>query len=180
MKVAQECAEICSCFGIFKIQRCVYLAYFRSDDLFKISKYIEMYWKLMFKTDRTPWKMHLSPLDLADRCFRVFTSIGHLRWMGGPKKQFWSKHMSSPNMVFFHFWWLCVGGGPQNKSCWNMLSFWNFWVAATFFSVGGGEIKVAQNVLKHTLIWNFWDPMNFFEWKNLTELYRQTDAILTR
>ena len=26
----------------------------------------------MFKTDRTPWKMHLLPSDLADRCFRVF------------------------------------------------------------------------------------------------------------
>ena len=40
-----------------------YLAYFRSYGLFKISKYIKMYWKLMFKTDRTPWKMHLLPSD---------------------------------------------------------------------------------------------------------------------
>ena len=26
----------------------------------------------MFKTNRTPWKMHLLPSDLADRFFRVF------------------------------------------------------------------------------------------------------------
>ena len=38
----------------------------------------------MFKTDRTPWKMHLLPSDLADRCFRVFCRWVILgRWPGG-------------------------------------------------------------------------------------------------
>ena len=70
-KSSSECAEMKHS-GIFGIWWFVYLAYFRSYGLLKISKYIEMYWKLMFTTDRNPWKMHLSPSDLANRCFRVF------------------------------------------------------------------------------------------------------------
>ena len=52
-KVAQNVLKHTLVLEFFKIKWCVYLAYFRSYGLFKISKYIEMYWKLMFKTDRT-------------------------------------------------------------------------------------------------------------------------------
>ena len=69
-----------------------------------------MYWKLMFKTDRTAWKMHLSPSDLADRCFRVFCR------------------------------WVILGKGVPKKKllrmCWNMLLFWNFWNLTKFFVLG--------------------------------------------
>ena len=48
----------------------------------------------MLKTDRTPWKMHLSPSDLDDRSFRVLCK------------------------------WVILGigeGGSQTKVAWNVL-----------------------------------------------------------
>ena len=56
----------------YKLNSHVYLAYFRSYSLFKISKCIGMYWKINFKIDRTPWKMHVWPWHSADRFFREF------------------------------------------------------------------------------------------------------------
>ena len=89
-KVAQNGLKHALILEFFKIKWCVSLAYFRSHGLFKISKYIEMYWKLMFKTDRTTWKMYLLPSDWAYRCFRVFCRWVILGgWPGGgsPRKK---------------------------------------------------------------------------------------------
>ena len=145
-KDAQNVMKHALVLEFFKIKWCVYLAYFRSYGLFKISKYIEMYLKLMFETDTTPWKMHLLPSDLADRCFRVFC-----RW------------------VILGGW---PGGVPRKKKllriCWNMFLFWNFWNPTTFFASGGGggggqKIKVVQNVLKHALVLEFLKSSKIFE-----------------
>ena len=53
----------------------------------------------MFKTDRTPWKMHLLPSDLAGRCFRVL-----YRWviLGGWVKKNRSKQYVKLNLVLKH------------------------------------------------------------------------------
>ena len=93
----------------------------------------------MFETDRTPWKMHLLPSDLPDRCFRVFC-----RWviLGG---------------------WPGGGGGPPKKKkvAQNLLKHalvLEFLKSnKNILLVGGGvkKIKVVQNVLKHALVLEF-------------------------
>ena len=79
--------------------------------------------------------MHLSPSDLADRCFRVFC-----RWVilgGWVKKKIGVQTYGKPNLVFFSF--SVVGGGGQ-------------------------KIKVVQNVLKHALILEFLKSNEFVFW----------------
>ena len=114
----------------------------------------------MFETDRTPWKMHLLPSDLADRCFRVFC-----RWviLGG---------------------WPSGGGGPPKKKkkvAQNLLKhalILEFLKSDKIFFAGWGgggpKIKVVQNVLKHALVLEFLKSGQiFFFWgKKFTD--RQT------
>ena len=87
-KVAQNVMKHALFLEFFKIKWCVYLAYFRSYGLFKISKYIEMYWKLMFETS----------LENASFTFRFSWQmlqiiLGYFRWVarwgggGVPRKK---------------------------------------------------------------------------------------------
>ena len=97
----------------------------------------------MFKTDRTPWKMHLLPSDLADRCFRVFC-----RWvsLGGWGKTFFGPNIRQTKSGVFSFSVIIVGGwGGQ----------------------GEGRIPktiVSQNVLKHALILECLSSDTIFQW----------------
>ena len=104
----------------------------------------------MFETDRTPWKMHLLPSDLADICFRIFC-----RWviLGG---------------------WPGWGGRPPEKKKKLLRILLKHALVLEFLKsdkifrpVGGGggggqKIKVAQNVLKHALILEFLKSGKFF------------------
>ena len=91
----------------------------------------------MFIPDNTPWKMHISPSDLADRCFRVFC-----RWVilamgregGGLKKRKIAQNVLKHALVLEFL--------NSNKN---------------FLFKGGGCLKKKKswNVLKHALVLEF-------------------------